>query len=172
MRANFDLALKMTLKFEGGFVDNVHDPGGATNMGITLATLAHFRNAEASASDIRGLSPKEAADIYLQLYWLKIAADNLPTGLDIAMFDFSVNSGPEAAVRCLQKNLNITVDGIFGPNTLTALSSRNASDLIQSLTDERVAFLRNLTAFRWFGRGWLARVMAIQQEALRLAVVA
>ena len=40
---NFDRALALTLKFEGGYADNPADPGGATNMGVTRATLSRVR---------------------------------------------------------------------------------------------------------------------------------
>jgi Glycosyl hydrolase 108 len=38
MADNFDTCLAFTLKAEGGYSDNSADPGGPTNMGITLAT--------------------------------------------------------------------------------------------------------------------------------------
>eukprot|EP01037_Dinobryon_pediforme_P009565 gene9565-9641_t len=172
MHVNFEAALNLTLKFEGGFVDNKYDPGGATNMGITLVTLAQSRSVPVSSDDIRGLSREEAADIYLHQYWLKISADALPTGLDVAMFDYCVNSGNAAAVRALQKTLNIAADGHLGPKTLSAVSNTNIVELVRNLTEERLRCLRNLDTFRWFGRGWVSRVTAVQLEAVRLVVAA
>ena len=42
MADQFDPCLGFTLAQEGGYVDDPADPGGATNMGITLATLRHW----------------------------------------------------------------------------------------------------------------------------------
>jgi lysozyme family protein len=39
--ADFDVALFITLRFEGGYVNNPSDPGGETNKGITMATFQH-----------------------------------------------------------------------------------------------------------------------------------
>jgi lysozyme family protein len=70
MTDRFDICLAFTLKTEGGYVDNPADPGGATNMGITLATLRQW-------SDDPGLGPTQVEDItqrtaraiYRSLYW-------------------------------------------------------------------------------------------------------
>ena len=43
---NFGACLDFVFEREGGYVDDPHDPGGATNMGITLATLAAWRGRE------------------------------------------------------------------------------------------------------------------------------
>lgn len=42
MEANFSACLRHVLAMEGGFRNDPSDHGGATNWGITLATLAHF----------------------------------------------------------------------------------------------------------------------------------
>ena len=43
---SFDACLPIILQSEGGFVDNPADPGGATNLGITIGTLSAWRNTE------------------------------------------------------------------------------------------------------------------------------
>jgi len=168
MHANFTAALRLTLKFEGGYVDNKHDPGGSTNMGVTLSTLAHYRGLPVTAADIRALSNEEAADIYLHMFWEPVRADDVCAGLDIALFDYAVNSGPFAAVRGLQTVLGIPSDGILGPDTLNHLAHVPVSDLIKALSDQRLNFLKRLSTFRWFGAGWTARVKAVESEALHL----
>lgn len=49
--ASFDLFFPQLLRFEGGFVDDPSDPGGATNRGITLATFERY------APTLLGLQP-------------------------------------------------------------------------------------------------------------------
>jgi len=47
MADRFDACLAFTLREEGGYVDDPADPGGATNMGITLATPPVVRQSAA-----------------------------------------------------------------------------------------------------------------------------
>jgi len=44
MEDRFDICVAFTLRQEGGYVDDPADPGGATNMGITLATYREWSN--------------------------------------------------------------------------------------------------------------------------------
>jgi lysozyme family protein len=46
--ANFLRILALILRVEGGYVDNPHDPGGATKYGITLGTLSSCRGKPAA----------------------------------------------------------------------------------------------------------------------------
>ena len=89
--------------------------------------------------------------------------DDLPAGLDYAMFDFAVNSGVRLAVRKLQGILAATVDGAMGPKTLAAVQSYvntyGLTELIDYLCRERMRFLKALDTFPTFGKGWTARVM-------------
>jgi len=74
---NFALALALVLESEGGYVDDPRDPGGATNLGITRATLARWRGRVVSKADVRQLGRAEAAAIYRALFWDKIRGDDL-----------------------------------------------------------------------------------------------
>ncbi len=81
----FDRALALVLDLEGGFVDHPRDPGGATNLGITRATLAKARGRPVSVVDVKALTRAEAGTIYRRLYWNAVKADELPPGLDLAV---------------------------------------------------------------------------------------
>ena len=172
MHANFQPSLNLTLKFEGGWVDNIHDPGGATNMGITLNSLASYRNKPVSSADLRLLTRGEAAEIYHQMFWHPLCADDLPAGVDVVLFDYAVNSGHPAAVRTVQALLDCPVDGILGPNTLAALAHGSSTELIRGISDQRLNFLKRLSTFRWFGAGWTTRVRSVETEAMRIATSA
>ena len=106
----FETCLAHVLRHEGGYVDHPSDPGGATNMGITRKTLAHWRNVspwtDLPKLEVQKLTHGEAGLIYRALYWNACRAGDLPDGVDLAVFDFAVNSGPDRAVRTLQARLH------------------------------------------------------------------
>jgi lysozyme family protein len=157
------------LSHEGGFVEHSSDPGGATNFGITHRTLSRARGHPVSVDDVRCLSREEAASIYRRFYWDIVRADELPSGLDLLVFDFAVHSGPARAVQMLQSLLSVTADGLIGPQTLSAARAADPVDTIRRLSRARLGFLARLAPWPVFGRGWRRRVLAVEQEALRLA---
>ncbi len=169
MRANFDAALALTLRWEGGYSDNPADPGGATNFGVTRATLAHARGRAVSKAEVRALTKAEAAAIYRQLYWDKIVGDSLPSGLDVAVFDCAVNSGPARALAYLRQVVGVAPGLRAQERLVAALAALPADEIIRRYTKARLAFLERLKAFRIFGRGWKARVLAVEAAALSLA---
>lgn len=159
-------AMPHIFKVEGGYVDHPRDPGGATNLGITIGTLRAWRKAPVSKSDVRNLSKSEATAIYKAQYWDKVAGDELPAGLDYAMFDFGVNSGPSRAVKFLQRILGVSVDGVIGVMTLEAVGKFPVQQLIRRLCSDRLAWLRRLKTWDAFGRGWSRRIHHVQDTAL------
>lgn len=169
MRSNFAAVMPYIFQEEGGYVDNPADPGGATNMGITIGTLAGWAGHSETAQDVKNLTKDTATEIYRKQYWDKIDGDSLPSGVDYAMLDFAVNSGPSHAIKMLQQILGILQDGFLGPATFAALSARPPQDIIDRLCDERSAWLRGLAAAATFGKGWQARVERVRSRALALA---
>jgi lysozyme family protein len=173
----FETCLATVLQFEGGFSDDPRDPGGATNFGITRRTLARWRGVtpwqDLPVAEVRALGRAEAARIYEALYWDRCNADALPAGLDLALFDFAVNSGPERAVAMLQKEVGAVPDGLIGPKTLAALKARIAlsgvAGIIIALCNGRLSFLQRLAISATFGSGWSRRVAQIRALALAAA---
>ena len=175
--ARFARCLTHVLAQEGGYADHPDDPGGATNMGITRKTLARWRAVspwwKLPRSAVADLDRGEAARIYEAGYWRRVAGPALPAGLDLALFDYAVNSGPVRAVKALQGLLGVVADGWIGPLTLGALQARIAASgvagLIIALCDGRLGFLQRLATFAVFGRGWSRRVAEIRAAALDMA---
>ncbi|GLU26778.1 glycoside hydrolase family 108 protein [Brucella pseudogrignonensis] len=169
MKENFQKVIPYIFSEEGGYVDNPRDPGGATNMGITLSTLSAWEGHTVSAADVKSLSSSTATKIYQQQFWNKIDGDSLPSGIDYAVFDFAVNSGPGRAAKTLQATLNMPQDGVIGVKTISALSGRSPEAVINALCDARAAWLKGLSTASTFGAGWLARVERVRSRALMLA---
>ena len=155
---SFDRCLPFTLREEGGFTDNPRDPGGATNWGITLATLTHWRGHPCTPDDVRALPLAEAQAIYQALYWHAMRCDLLPPGIDLMTFDFGVNAGPRTSAEELQAALGVGVDGLVGPITALAARGADRAGLIGGLHDAHAAHYRALPGFPLYGDGWLARL--------------
>ena len=112
-KGNFDRSLLLVLAHEGGWADHPKDPGGATMKGVTLATFRRYRPG-ASKADLRNISDADLQRIYRDGYWNVIRGDDLPSGLDFAVFDYAVNSGPGRAAKHLQAVLGVPQDGKVG----------------------------------------------------------
>lgn len=173
----FARCLEHVLAHEGGYADHPKDPGGATNLGITHKTLARWRKVspwwKLPKAEIRALGKPEAARIYEASYWARVRGTDLPAGLDLALFDYAVNSGAARAIKALQTSLKVKADGWIGPLTLDALRARIAvagvAGMVTALCDGRLGFLRRLATFAVFGKGWTRRVTDIRAAALAMA---
>jgi lysozyme family protein len=168
---NWQTCLTAIFAEEGGFADNPGDPGGATNMGITRVTLAAWRGTPVSREDVMMLEKSEAARIYRERYWCAIGGDDVPDGLDLALFDDAVNSGPRTAIRDLQRALEVPQDGVIGPLTRDAIAARPMPEVIAALGAARLARLKGLSHFSLFGRGWSRRIQRIERQAKALAKI-
>ena len=122
---------------EGGYVNDPADPGGATNHGVTLATLKRLRPG-AGLDDLKALTGAEAARIFIRHYFTEPGLDRLPEPLQPDAFDFYVNAGANA-VRVLQRllggmGLSCAVDGVVGPQT-RALAAQAMAEAPDHLAD-------------------------------------
>lgn len=163
---NFDRAMAHVFRSEGGYVDHPHDPGGATNMGITIGTLSQHLGRRATKAEVRALDRATAARIYRRKYWNAVRADDLPPGVDLVAFDGAVNSGPSRGAKWLQAALGVAQDGKIGPQTIAAAKMRAPADTIREAIAARRAFLRRLKTWSTFGKGWERRLASVEAEAL------
>lgn len=171
MQDNFEHALEAVLAHEGGFVDHPDDPGGATNRGVTFAVFRrHFPGADVDA--LRQITEEQVAGIYHADYWNACRCDELAAGIDYAVFDQAVNSGPSRSIRWLQQAVDAGVDGLIGPETIRLANAAPASAVVERMCDERLSFMQSLRGGRqWtiFGRGWARRVAEVRLGATALA---
>ena len=170
MKENLEAALKNVLVHEGGFVNHKADPGGATNRGVTQRVYDAYRDRQGqSRRSVRAITADEVADIYKRQYWDAIRGDDLPSGLDYAVFDYAVNSGPRRAAQDLQRELGVAVDGVIGNVTLAGVAKADVYDLIDRLCARRMRFLKGLKHWRTFGKGWTRRVTDVAEIAMAMA---
>jgi lysozyme family protein len=165
MKENYASALKQVLKYEGGFSNHPSDPGGATMKGVTQAVYDDWRKTnKLPTQSVRNISDSEVSAIYKNLYWDRISGDNLPSGVDFAVFDFAVNSGVSRAAKYLQAVVGVTQDGQIGPATIQATKTYVA----MAVTNKRLAFMQSLSIWSTFGKGWSARISDVKNQIIAL----
>lgn len=150
------------LRREGGFSDHAADGGGATNLGITRATLQAWRQRPVSVQDVRDLTEGEARAIYRARYLTEPGLHRIadPYVLSLA-FDCAVNHGPQRVIRWLQKIVGVVDDGIFGDATEVAVNTHEPVRLYHRLIARRIVFYGEIVhrdpSQHVFILGWLRR---------------
>ena len=150
--AIFKQAYNITMKNEGGYVNDVRDLGGETYKGISRVFWPHWEgwkiidNAKKTGQsfpdcltlfDYEGLNNEMVPEFYKTNFWNRFVGDKIEHQL-IAneLFDTGVNMSVSRAVTFLQESLNflyhrkgiimtneLNIDGIFGNKTFTALNT-------------------------------------------------
>jgi len=170
MAVEISRMINEVLSKEGGFVNHPADKGGATNFGITQATLSRYLERVVTVEDVRALDVQTARDIYELNYYRIPRIDKLPAAIQPFVFDCAVNHGPRRAIRFVQQVCNeggfgpLTVDGLMGPRTKAVADACQAAMgewMLLALIEERRMFYLKIVesdeSQRVFLRGWLAR---------------
>lgn len=99
----FKKALSFVLKWEGGYVNNPNDKGGATNKGITQETYNNWLISQGKfRKDVKFISQQEVEEIYYKNYWLKAGCDKMSKVFAVICFDTAVNMGVGRVKEFLQ----------------------------------------------------------------------
>jgi lysozyme family protein len=148
---NFPECETFTLAYEGGFVNNPKDPGGATNLGVTQGVYNTWRiKRDLPVRSVRFIEHAEANAIYEAQYWTPIGAEALPKGVDMLAFDIAVNGG--YAKLWLEQTAH-----------LAPIPRLHAIDA------KRRGYWASLKIFRYFGKGWYRRENSCLAVALKMA---
>lgn len=154
------------LKWEGGFVNDPDDLGGATNKGVTLSTYMQYCRKKGypvpTVERLKNLSEQEWTEILKTMYWDRWKADQIESqSVANILVDWVWASG-NYGIKIPQKLLGVTVDGIVGPKTIDAVNSRNPRELFDMIKIARFDYIEDICRKRpannKFKRGWLNRI--------------
>ncbi len=117
------------LKWEGGFINDPQDLGGATNMGVTISTWKQVGydkdgDGDIDVNDLHLLTRDDVVNRVLKPhYWDRCRADEIESqSIANIVVDWVWGSGKPGITR-VQKILGVKQDGIVGPKTLAAINS-------------------------------------------------
>lgn len=161
------------LKWEGGFVNDPDDLGGATNKGVTLSTYMQYCRKKGypvpTVERLKNLSEQEWTEILKTMYWDRWKADQIvDQSVANILVDWVWASGTHGIKRP-QRILGVTVDGIVGNLTLAAVNARDAKELFFAIKSDRIKFIDEICKARpaneKFRRGWLNRINGLNFES-------
>ena len=169
MNKNFDSCLKYLFEEEGGYTNHPRDPGGMTNLGVTHIDWAAWIGHEPSEEEMKSLTKEMVAPLYKKKYWDVCHCDELPSGVDYAVFDLAVNSGTARAAKYLQEIVGAKTDGVIGPQTLEIVGHVTPTTIVTEICDKRRDFIRAIRTYDVFGKGWEARISRVENRAFGMA---
>lgn len=158
------------LRWEGGFVNDPVDRGGATNKGVTLSTFRFYFGSNKTVGDLRNISDSEWLYVLKHGFWDQWKAD-LINNQSIAniLVDFAWASGAKTSIKKIQRVLYLNPDGIVGSKTLAALNGPNKQEIFEKIKAERLRYVdaicrANMSQLK-FLRGWQNRINYYKYEA-------
>lgn len=158
----FDEAFERLMGHEGDLSMDRNDPGNWTGGAIGFGELKGTKFGVSAASypneDIKNLTRARAMQIFRDDFWNKINADKLYDGVAWQIADFAYHSGPNIAIRYLQRALLVADDGIWGPHSQAAADASTETDTIMLLLSERIDFLTRRQNWTAAGKGWMRRM--------------
>lgn len=147
-----------TAQWEGTWSNHAKDPGGKTMYGITEAVFWAWLDAQGHARrPVRSITKTEALAIYYNNYWLKAGCEDLVPGVDLAVYDASVNSGVSRGRAWLLASLDAANDHV---------------KTVKGICGKRLGFVQSLKIWETFGRGWLNRITDIEATGVAWAMAA
>lgn len=149
--ANVDILLPFILKYEGGFVNDPADKGGATNKGVTIATWRSVGydkdgDGDIDVQDLKLITNQDVRDRVLKPhYWDRWKADQIQSQkIANILVDWVWGSGANG-IKIPQRLLGVAVDGIVGAKTLAAVNSADPNTLFEQIYQARVTFINDIT---------------------------
>ena len=155
-------------KWEGGFVNDPDDLGGATNMGVTISTWKQVGydkdgDGDIDVDDLHLLTREDVVNRVLKPhYWDRWKADDIKSqSVANILVDWVWASGAHG-IKIPQRLLGVTMDGIVGPKTIAAVNAKNPRELFDMIKIARFDFIEDICRKRpannKFKRGWMNRI--------------
>ena len=170
--AKLENLLPFIEKWEGGYVDDPQDLGGATNMGVTIGTwktVGYDKDGDGDidVDDLKQITREDMKECVLRPhYWNRCRADEIKSqAIANIMVDWVWASGV-TGIKQVQALLGVKVDGIVGEKTLNAINSAQQRELFMRIKEARVAYVELICTKRptnlRFRKGWLRRIEDIK----------
>jgi len=155
MSDRFEICHPITAAWEGGWSNHKADPGGKTMLGITEVRWHQWQDARGEKrTPVRNVTMAQALKFYRSEFWEASGAARLAPGVDLAVYDASVNSGVSRGRKWLAG----------------AIGSENHAETVKRICRARLSFMQLLKIWKTFGKGWGRRVADIEVKGVAMAL--
>lgn len=155
MSDRFEICHPITAAWEGGWSDHPADPGGKTMYGITEKRWHEYQDKmKMKRTPVRTVTKAQALKFYRSEFWEPCGAPRLVPGVDLAVYDASVNSGVPRGRKWL----------------LASAGSNDHSETVKRICRLRLSFMQSLQIWKTFGKGWARRVADIEVKGVAMAL--
>ena len=167
--ANYKELIPIVKKWEGGFVWNKNDKGGATNSGVTLTTFRSVYGRNKTVNDLKKMTDAQWEYIFKTRFWDKWNGDSIDNqSIANLLIDWYWHSGVYG-IRYPQQILGVEADGIVGKKTLAAINNHPfPEELFKALWNRRKQQFDNIVKKnpkqKIFLNGWYNRLSAFKYE--------
>ncbi|MBQ2189089.1 MAG: peptidoglycan domain protein [Bacteroidales bacterium] len=169
--ANAEILKPFLLSWEGGFVNDPDDRGGATNKGVTITTFRSVFGQDKTVDDLKHITDEQWLQVFKKFYWDKCKADLIESqSVANILVDWFWCSGTKA-IRSVQTLVGTVADGVIGAKTIAAINNYNAGsqcDLFELIHLNREAYIKEIAVGSQakYKRGWMRRLNGIQYRKL------
>jgi len=168
--ANAEILKPFLLSWEGGFVNDPDDRGGATNKGVTLKTFRTVFGQYKTVYDLKNITDAQWLKVFKKFYWDKCMGDAIISqSVANILVDWYWCSGIKA-IRSVQGLVGTVADGMIGAKTIAAINNYNGTqyDLFDLISLNRKAYIDKIAVGSQakFKRGWMRRLNGIQYRKL------
>jgi lysozyme family protein len=157
MSDRFETCHAITAAWEGGWSNHPADPGGKTMYGITEKRWHEYQDKlKMKRTPVCNVTKAQALTFYRSEFWQACGAPSLFAGVDLAVYDASVNSGVSRGRKWL----------------LASAGSNDHSETVKRICRARLSFIQSLKIWKTFGKGWGRRVADIEVRGVAMALAA
>lgn len=173
--ANFKTAFELMIEHEGGYVNDLDDPGGETYKGVARKIHSKWngwikidilKSQSGFPANLDRDQELQAAviDFYEVQFWNRVCGSLISEqAVANSIFDFAVNAGAGTSAELAQKVVKAKPDGAIGPDTLKAINSFDPDHFIAAFTLEKikkyVAIVKKRPASMKYFFGWICRAL-------------
>lgn len=142
--AKSEILQPFILSWEGNFVNDPADAGGATNKGVTIATFRQVFGKDKTIADLKAMTKEQWYTIFKKYYWDRWKADQIiDQSIANMVVDWVWASG-QYGITNVQKLLGVVADGVVGPKTIAAINSKDAKKLFREVYAARLSYYNRI----------------------------
>ena len=170
--AKAEILQPFLLSWEGGFVNDPADAGGATNKGVTLATFRSVFGKTKTVKDLKAMTDDQWLLVFKKYYWDRWKADQINDQSVANILVGWVWGSGKYGITLPQQLLKVTADGIVGPKTIAAVNAADPKKLFEQIWKRRQKYFNDICVSRpankKFLKGWLRRLNSVGYGWLKL----